>query len=41
MTVGGQEKYFLPTCRSPFVAIGPAKILNIGQWIAFYGQNEF
>ena len=37
-----RKSIFLSASRSQFVAIGPAKILKIGQRITFfYGQNEF
>ena len=31
----GSKNIFLSASRSQFVAIGPAKILDIGQWITF------
>ena len=37
----GRKSIFLSASRSQFVAIGPAKILKIGQRITFYSQNEF
>ena len=37
----GRKSIFFSASRSQFVAIGPAKILKIGQRIMFYGQNEF
>ena len=43
LTVGGQENIFLSasTCRSQFVATGPAKILKIGQLINMILNMDF
>ena len=41
-TVGGQENIYWSASRSDFVAIGPAKILKIGQQMTFsWPKYEF
>ena len=43
MTVRGHRNFFLSASRFQFVAIGPAKILKIGQEIynVFIAKNNF
>ena len=37
--MAGRKNIFLSAPRSMFVAIGPAKILKIGQWITILWQK--